>query len=130
MAHDFVEAGKAKIKELKAAIAAIEESLRAVGGLDPDVLEGGHLKRKPTTWKVADGIERILGYGAKSMKKAELIQALVNQNAVGGQDQDQMMQYAANAIERGKLHKYLKEDPDTTIHWIPGVRKSRVSKKL
>lgn len=130
MAHDFVEAGKAKIRELEAAIAAIRESLRAVGGLDADVLEGGQLKRKPGSWKVADAIERILEKGAKTMKRADLVNVMVNQGLVGGADDDLRRQYAATAIERGKLHEYLKEDPDTTIHWIPGVRKSRVSKKL
>jgi hypothetical protein len=132
MAHDFVEAGKAKIRELEAAIAAIQASLRAVGGLETDVLEGGQPKRKPTSWKVADAIERILEKGAKTMKRDDLIQVLVDQSLVGGPDADeeQRRQYAKDAIDRGKLHKYLKEAPDTTIHWLPGIRKSRVSKKL
>lgn len=130
MAHDFVEAGKAKIRELEAAIAAIRESLRAVGGLDADVLEAGQPKRKPKSWKPADSIERLLEWGAKTMKRDDLISTLIEQRMVGGTDDDLRRQYATDAIERGLLHGYLKEDPDATVHFIPGVRKSRVSKKL
>lgn len=139
MARDFVEAGKAKIRELEAAIAAIRESLRAVGGLDAAVPPGVFtperklIRPSTTTAKAADAIERLLEYGKRTMKREALIEALVNQKLVGkeGITDARRHQYAELAVEAGlEAEKpYLKEDRDTTMHWIPGARKSRVSKR-
>jgi len=129
MTDDFAEASKAKIRELEAAIASIKESLRLVGRAEAVSLDG-HSKNKPTTWKVADDIERILKFGATSMQRGELIQVLVDRKLVRGQDEAQRFQYADLSIQRGLQHQYLKEDGAGAIHWIPGTRKSRVRKRL
>jgi hypothetical protein len=125
MAHDLAESLRETIRQYKAAIASMEETLRKVNGIEPN-----GLIRKPTTWKTADGIERILEFGAKTMNRAALIKIMVDRKLVGGADDPQRYQYANEAIRRGLEYKYLKEDGDTTIHWVPGVRKSRVRKKL
>jgi hypothetical protein len=129
MAHDFVKASKAKIREYEAAIASIKESLRLVGRAEAISLDG-HPRNKPTTWKAADAIERILDRGAKTMKRAQLIAALVDQGLVGGATEKRRFQYAELAIDKGIEDGYLKEDRDTIIHWIPGMRTSRVRKRL
>lgn len=131
MTSDFVEAGKAKIRELEAAIASIKESLRLVGGVEA-ISADDHRNNKPTTWKVADAIERILEKGTRTMKRAALIQTLVEQKLVGGEGltDKRRLQYADLAIEKGLESGYLKEDRDTKIQWISEMRKSRVRRRV
>jgi hypothetical protein len=134
--EDYARETRALIKSFREQADALEKQLHAVLGLQPavppGVLSEGKLVRKPTTWKTADDIERLLEAGAKTMKHAELVQILVDQKLVGGDGADdaQRHQYANEAIRRGVMYGYLKEDRSGTIHWIPGVRKSRVRKKL
>jgi len=132
--EDYIREARAQAKALRAQADSIEKHLRELLRVQPNVpagvLKDGQLIRKPTTWKTADDIERILEFGKKTMKRAALIKTLVDQELVGGKDEAQRTQYAELALEKGFDGKYLKEDRDTTIHWIPGVRKSRVRKKL
>ncbi len=60
-----------------------------------------------------------------------LIKFLVDQRLVGGESltEARRYQYAELAIKAGLKGGYLKEERDTTIHWIPDARKTRVSKK-
>lgn len=126
MARELIEGMLAKAKELRRLADGMEENARRLQSMEGTA----QVLRKPDAWRVADAIERIMEYGEKSMSRAELIQTLLDQKAVGGKDEDQMRQYAAAAIKRGDLHGYLKEDQDGTLRWVPGIRKSRVSKKL
>jgi hypothetical protein len=143
LARDLIDVIKKEIRDHENAIETLKDMLRKASrigssGTPPGVLTAeGNLIRKPTaTAKVADSIEMLLEYGKKTMKRGELIKALADQNLVGGKDEDQRFQSASEAIRRGLIvsppHKtgYLKEDPDTTIHWVSGVRKSRVGKKV
>lgn len=135
MARELVEAIKREIADTEARLTWLKEMLRKEIGkgaaVPPGVLTPeGRLYRKPTTtWKPADAIERLLEDGAKTMKRAALVKALVDQQLVGGKDDQKRRQYAELAIDTGISEGYLKEDRDTTIHWIPEVRKSRVSKR-
>ena len=94
------------------------------------MLKEGQLVRKPQAWRTADSIERILSAGKKTMVRDDLVETLVEQKLVGGQDDDQRRQYANEAIRRGGMSGYLNEERNGTIHWVPGIRKSRVTKKL
>jgi hypothetical protein len=128
--EDYVREARAQVKALRDQADSIEKHLKELLRLQPampaGVLKDGQLK--PTTWKAADDIERFLEFGKTTMKRAELIQILVNQKLVGGHDEPQRYQYANESIRRGMIYGYLKEDRSGTIHWIPGVRKSRVRK--
>ena len=64
------------------------------------------------------------------MKRADMIEIMVKDKRIGGSDDATRAQNATEAIRRGLVAGYLKEDPDTVLHWIPDVRKSRVSRKL
>lgn len=142
MARELVEALDREIADTEARLAWLKEVRRKEGlrketgtgtTVPPGVLDiEGKLIRKPTTtWKPADAIERLLEGGAKTMKREALIKVLVDQKLVGKDADDRRPQYADIAIEKGLKAKppYLKEDRDTTIHWISGARKSRVSKR-
>ena len=91
---------------------------------------GEQIVRKPTSRKTADYIERLLEGGKKTMRRADLVDRLVEQKLVGGKDENRREQYANEAIRLGIMYGYLKEDRSGTVHWVPGIRKSRVTKKL
>ena len=68
MARDFVEAGRAKIAAYRKAIAAIEESLRAVESLGDQIFTHEHsLIRRPGAYKLADDIALITKDGQRRM---------------------------------------------------------------
>ncbi|HTF66997.1 MAG TPA: hypothetical protein VK638_30370 [Edaphobacter sp.] len=120
MSHDpVVEAIKNTIREHEKAIARLKEMLRihdsGVGVLTVD----GHLKRKPKTWKAADDLERILDFGKNTMKRAELVEGMVKDKRIGSSDDAERAKNATEAIRRGLVAGYLKENPDTILHWIP-----------
>lgn len=126
--EDYVRETRAQIRRLRSLADALEDGLELLRGQPAVPLKDEQLIRKPTTtWKAADHLERLLEKGAKTMKRTVLIKALVDQNLVGGQIDARRRQYASLAIEKGLERKYLKEDREGVIHWIPDVRKSRVS---
>jgi len=131
---DYVRATRALIDSLRSRADALEKTLRDAFNVQPaipaGVIEDGKLARKPAAWRAADHIERLLERGKKTMGKTALVKIMVEQQMVGGKDDDQREQYANEAIKRGVLFGYLKEDRSGTIHWIPGIRNSRVTKKL
>jgi hypothetical protein len=131
---EYVRATQALIESLRARADALEKTLRETLSVQPaipaGVVEEGKLLRKPAAWRAADHIERILERGKKTMKKDDLVRLMVEQQMVGGKDDNQREQYANEAIRRGVLFGYLKEDRSGTIHWVPGIRNSRVTKKL
>jgi hypothetical protein len=133
---DYSRATRALIKSLRERADELERTLlRKRHDVPAGVLtsEGKLLRPSTTTAKAADAIERILERGAKAMKREELIRILVDQKLVGkeGITDRRRLQYADLAIDAGiEAEKpYIKEDRDGTIHWIPGQRKSRVSKR-
>jgi hypothetical protein len=133
---DYVRATQALIESLRSRADALEKTLREAFTSPPaiphGVLDGGRLIRKPTTWKTADDIERLLEGGAKTMPRGELVQILADNRLVGGDEADDVRrhQYAEEAIRRGIMYGYLSQNGDGVVHWLPGVRKSRVRKKL
>ena len=64
------------------------------------------------------------------MGRADLVDTLVEQKKVGGKDDDKRHQYANAAIRWGLISGYLSENGHGTMRWIPGIRKSRMRKKL
>jgi hypothetical protein len=139
MARELVEVIKREIAEAETRLMWLKETLRKAAGMEAQVpagvltVEGKLIRPSTTTAKAADAIERLLERGAKTMKRETLIKALVEQKLVGkdGITDKRRHQYAEFAIEAGLEAEtpYLKEDRDGTIHWIPGARKSRVSKR-
>lgn len=139
MARELVETLKREIAEAEARLTWLKETLRKAAGMGTQVpagvltIEGKLIRPSTTTAKAADAIERLLERGAKTMKRDELIKALVEQKLVGKEKATDKLrrQYADFAIDFGleRVPPYLKEDRDGTIHWIPGARKSRVSKR-
>ena len=137
MTRDLAGDMLAEAKALRRLADRLEENAHALlsmqaGAVASGMLKEGQLIRKPTTWKPADDIAQILERGAKTMRRNELIQVLVENKLVGGDgaDDPRRHQYANEAIRRGLLYGYLSENGDGTVHWVPGKRKSRVRKKL
>lgn len=133
---DYSRATRALIKSLRERADELEKTLlRTRQDVPAGVLtsEGKLIRPSTTTAKAADAIERLLEYGNLTMKREPLIQAMVKQKLVGGADisDARRRQYAELALDAGiEAEKpYIKEDRDGTIHWIPGQRKSRVSKR-
>lgn len=137
--RDQAEASSASAKASLAEAKALEKNLKGFLGqkasIPPGVLtKEGRLLRPPTTTaKGADAIERLLEWGAKTMKRDDLAQFLVDNRLVGTENLSEirLFQYADFAIDSGLKAKppYLRQDSDGTIHWLPGQRKSRVSKR-
>jgi hypothetical protein len=129
--EDYIRETRALIKSFRDHADTLEKNLQVTLSLHPaGVLGGGqHADPKPTTWRTADDIERLLDRGAKTMKRDELIRILVEQKLVGGADELQRSQYAGHAIRQGLFFGYLSENGDGTVRWLPGKRKSRVGKK-
>ena len=115
--EDYIRETRALINSFRDHADTLEKHLQTT----LSVLPAGQLIRKPTTWKPADDIERILEQGAKTMRREELIQVLVENKLVGGDgaDDPQRHQYATEAIRRGLKQGYLSENGDETVHWVP-----------
>ena len=131
--EDYIREARARIKVLRDQADAIEDTLKGLH-VQPTAPAGvpnedGKPVRKPAAWRTADHIERLLDRGKKTMRRTDLVKTLVEQKMVGGKDDDKREQYAEEAISRGIMFRYL-EDRSGTVHWVPGVRKSRVTKKL
>ena len=137
MGRELVDALKREIAEAEARLTWLKETLRKANGMKATVPagvstgEGELIRPSVTSAKVADVIERILEYGKKTIKRDALIKLMADEKLVGGTTEARRRQYADMAIDFGiEANKpYIKEDRDGTIHWIPDVRKSRVSKK-
>jgi hypothetical protein len=132
--EDYIREARARIKVLRDQADAIEATLKGLHA-QPTAPAGvpnedGKLAHKPAAWRAADHIERLLERGKKTMGRTDLVKTLVEQKMVGGKDDDQREQYANEAIRRGIMFGYLKEGRSGTVHWVPGIRKSRVTKKL
>ena len=72
--EDYIRETRALIKSFRDQADTLEKQLQTTLSL----LSAGVLKeeqRKPTTWKPADDIQRILDYGKKTMLRNELIQS-------------------------------------------------------
>ena len=127
--EDYIRETRALIKSFRDQADTLEKQLQATLSL----LSAGVLKeeqRKPTTWKPADDIQRILDYGKKTMLRNELIQSRREQaggRRRGGRSTAPPVCYRGYTPwpRRG----YLSENGDGTVHWVPGKRKSRVAKK-
>ena len=135
MTRDLVGEMFAKAKDLRRLAESIEDNARQLrsmqaGAVPSGMLKEGQLVRKPKAWRTADWIERLLERGKKTMGRDDLVGKLVEEKLVGGKDDEQREQYANDAIRRGIMFGYLKEDRSGTVHWVPGIRKSRVTKNL
>jgi hypothetical protein len=129
--EDYIRETRALIKSFRDHADALEKHLQTTLSLHPaGVLKGGQPVRRLTTRKTADDIERLLDHGAKTMKRDELIQILVEQRLVGGKDNDRRKQYANEAIRHGLSLGYLSENSDGAVHWVPNKRRSRMGKNV
>ena len=106
---------------------ALEKQLQTTLSLLPaGAFNAEQVARKPTSRSTADYIERLLEGGKKTMGRADLVDTLVELKMVGGKDENRREQYANEAIRLGIKYGYLKEDRSGTVHWVPGIRKSRL----